>query len=149
MSDYDWPALHTNLAKARKLWGEFMKVLGREGADVKTSGMFYHTVVQAILLYGYETWVLTVAMTVALEGVHMGFAIGLARMWPQRGSNKRRRYPHPLDVLRAAGLQTIHTYIQRRQNTAAECVANWPILNLCLKTEELVRGGWLWSRWRD
>ena len=34
---------------------------------------FYRVVVQAVLLFGAETWVLTAAMLEKLEGVHVGF----------------------------------------------------------------------------
>ena len=40
-SDYDWNAFYVNLAKVRKCWVCFRKILGREGAYVRTSGMFY------------------------------------------------------------------------------------------------------------
>ena len=33
--------------------------LGREGADPRTSGNFYKAVVQATLLFGPETWMMT------------------------------------------------------------------------------------------
>ena len=36
------------------------------------SAMFYQAVVQAVLLFGAETWVLTEAMYRKLEEVHMG-----------------------------------------------------------------------------
>ena len=37
--------------------------------------MFYWVVVQAVLLFGAETWVLLAAMSRKLEGVHVGFLI--------------------------------------------------------------------------
>ena len=49
------------------------KLLHREGAYQLVSEMFYREVVQAVLLFGTETWVLSVTMTNTVEGVHMGF----------------------------------------------------------------------------
>ena len=43
-------------------------VLIREGADAHTSGQIYLAVVQLVLLYGSETWVLTTRMKRVLGG---------------------------------------------------------------------------------
>ena len=45
----------------------------REGAEPIVSSKFYRYVVQAVLLFGAETWVLKAAMMQKLEGVHVGF----------------------------------------------------------------------------
>ena len=66
-TDDDWPAVVENLGKARRSWGRFSQVLGREGADPKVSWVFYIAVTQAVLLFGLETWVLTPRMEKALD----------------------------------------------------------------------------------
>ena len=48
-----------NLRRARGKWGQLTNILGREGADRRTLGRFYVAVVQTVLLFGSETWVLT------------------------------------------------------------------------------------------
>ena len=40
-------------------------------SDSKVSASFYRAVVQEILLYGSETWVLLESMTKMIEGMHM------------------------------------------------------------------------------
>ena len=40
-------------------WVRLAKILVREGADKRTMGRFYVAVVQAVILFGYKTWVLT------------------------------------------------------------------------------------------
>ena len=45
----------------------------REGADMIISAKFYRSVVQAVLLFRDETWVLLAAMLKKLEGAHVGF----------------------------------------------------------------------------
>ena len=72
-ADEDWPAVLCNIFRARQVWGLFGKLLRREVLDLIISEKFYHVVVQAVLLFGYETWVLTAAMIQNLEGVHVGF----------------------------------------------------------------------------
>ena len=49
------------------------KLLRQEGVDTIILAKFYWYVVQAVLLFGAETWVLLVAMLKKLEGVHVGF----------------------------------------------------------------------------
>ena len=44
-----------------------MKILVREGSDKRTVGRFYVAVVQAVLLFGYETWLTTPRLEKALE----------------------------------------------------------------------------------
>ena len=57
MDDY-CPAMRRNIMQARSVWGRLETLLRREGADPKVSESFYRALVQAILLYGSETWVL-------------------------------------------------------------------------------------------
>ena len=68
--DDDWPAVKANIHKARKRWGQVARILSREGATTSTMAYFYKAVVQAVLLYGSETWVLTQKMWKAIEGFH-------------------------------------------------------------------------------
>jgi hypothetical protein len=70
MTDEDWPAVYRNLTKARAKWGRLARVLTREGACPRTAGKFYKVVVQSVLLYGCETWVVTPAIRKVLEGFH-------------------------------------------------------------------------------
>ena len=48
-----------NLHREEQKWARLSRVLVREGADARTSGIIYVVVVQAVLLYGSETWVMT------------------------------------------------------------------------------------------
>ena len=57
--DDDWSAVAENLLKARKSWGRLTEILSREGAEKRVLGNFFRAVVQQVLLFGVETWVLT------------------------------------------------------------------------------------------
>ena len=57
--DDDWLAVARNLVRARKSWGRLARILSREGADKKVSGTFFKAVVQQVLMFGAERWVLT------------------------------------------------------------------------------------------
>ena len=53
--DDDWLAVVTNLMKAQRKWDRMSRILGREGADTRTSRTFYKVVVQAVLLFDSVT----------------------------------------------------------------------------------------------
>ena len=55
----NWLAMAGNLRKASKIWTRMTRILGREGAEPRISGLFFNAVVQAVLLFGSEMWVLT------------------------------------------------------------------------------------------
>ena len=47
------------IEKARQRWNCVAKILKREGANAKTIAKFYLTIVQAVLLYGADSWTIT------------------------------------------------------------------------------------------
>ena len=51
-----------------------MRILGWEGANPRASGMFFKAVVQAVLLFRSETWVMTPCMGRALGSFQHGVA---------------------------------------------------------------------------
>ena len=67
-SDNDWPVVVGNLKKSWTKWAKMLRISGREGAKTWLSRTFFKAVVQAVLLFGSETWVMT---------PHMGRAMGL------------------------------------------------------------------------
>ena len=48
-----------NLRKARKSWDRLSRILGREGSSPRVSGMLFKEVVQAVIIFGAEAWVMT------------------------------------------------------------------------------------------
>ena len=58
------------LRHARQKWARLTQVLSREGADARTSVQIYLAVGKLVLLYGSETWVLTLRMQRVLDGFH-------------------------------------------------------------------------------
>ena len=59
MVDDDWLAVVGNLGKEIWSWGQLSRILSREGADPKVLVHFYKAVLQEVLMFGAETWVLT------------------------------------------------------------------------------------------
>ena len=85
--DDDWPVVAGNLVKARKSWGRPARILSREGAgaDKRVSGTFIKAVVQQVILFGAETWVLTPQIERALESFMHGDAHRITGRQPRRG----------------------------------------------------------------
>ena len=65
----DWPVVVGNLLKARKTWAHLLIILWREGVNPRVRGMFFKSVVQEVLPFWAEKWVMTPP--------HMGRYLGL------------------------------------------------------------------------
>ena len=91
--DDDWLAVAGNLVKARKRWGRLARILSREGADKRVSGMLFKAVVQQALLFGAEIWVLTPRIERALESFMHRAARRINGKQPQRGGYGQWTYP--------------------------------------------------------
>ncbi|KAL7523823.1 hypothetical protein ACHAXR_000346, partial [Thalassiosira sp. AJA248-18] len=78
--DNDMRAVRNNLKKARKSWRMLSRLLRAESIGPRVCGMFYKAVVQAVLLFGSETWALTPSAMKCLEGFHIRSAYRMARV---------------------------------------------------------------------
>ena len=67
-ADDDWPAVIRNLEKAQAVGRSMLKILRREGAMPLVYRYFFKAVVQSILLFCVEMWVLTLCMGRVLGG---------------------------------------------------------------------------------
>ena len=79
-------------------------MLRREGEDPFVLGIFYHEVVQAMLIFGAETWVLTAEISQKLKGVHLGFLRQVTRKKTQRLGGKYWCKVAVYSVLHASGI---------------------------------------------
>ena len=70
----DWPTVAGNLGKARKSWVRLQGILSMEGATKRVLGNFFKAVVQQVLLFGAETWVVSPRMERALSAFIRGAA---------------------------------------------------------------------------
>ena len=65
-SENYWTEMTGNLRKAQKKCDWLSRILVREGEKPRVSGMFFKVVVQAVLLFGSDMWVMTPHMVRAL-----------------------------------------------------------------------------------
>ena len=112
--DDDWPAVAGNLGKARKSWGQLKQILSREGADRRVSGNFFKAVIQQVLLFGAETWVVTPRMERALSSFIHGAARRITGRQPRRGWDGKWFYPSLEGAMKEWGFQEIRTSINNR-----------------------------------
>ena len=132
----DWPAVARNLGKARKSWGGLQRILSREGATKQVSGNFSKAVVQQVLLFGSEIWVVSPRMERALSSFIHGAAQRITGRQPRRGWDGKWHYPSLVGVMKEAGFTDVRTSITRRRNTVAQFSATRPLLDLCEGTTQ-------------
>ena len=93
-------------------------------ADV---GMFYITVVQEVILYGLDTWLMSSQIWKTLGGFHHQLVWRLMGQIPQRNLDSTWTYPSSEEAM-----SEVETYIACFQNTIAQFIVTRPIMYLCL-----------------
>ena len=126
------------LAKAQKSWGRLSRILSREGADKRLSGDLFKAVVQGVLLFRKETWVLTPRMEQELEIFMHGATHRITGKQPRRGGGGKWKYPPVKEAMREEGFEGIRKAVTRRQNTVTQYIATQPILDLCERATQRV-----------
>ena len=93
--------------------------------------MFYQAVVVAVLLYDSKSWVLPPFALKVLEYFHVEAAQRMTGMQPQQRTVGPWIYPKSADVLVAARLQPVATYICRRRHQIAKTIEGRALLEEC------------------
>ena len=131
-------AVQEKIKKARARWARVARVLSREGANMKTMGYFYKAIVQAVLLYGSKTWVLSQRMRGMLNSFHNRCARYITRDFITHTPEQGWTFPNMERVLRKASLFDVATYIARRRETLMKYVVDRPIFARCLASQPSV-----------
>ena len=125
-------AIRAQLQKTRATWARVGQVLQNKIVYPHVAATFYKAVVQAILLYGSKTWVLSRTALAHLEGFHILAAYRMVKKHkPKQGPGRTWIYPRSVDVLQECGMKAIEEYIGIRWQMIAVYVATRPILNKC------------------
>jgi hypothetical protein len=144
--DDDIQAVRSQLCKARGTWAWVGQVLRKENAPPRVSAKFYKAIVQSVLLYGSETWVLSMASLARLEGFHLRTAYRMAKKHvPWQGPRQQWVYPPSDKVLEECGMHTIKHYIDVRREAIAKYVVDRSILAECQGADR--RRGLMPRRW--
>ncbi len=146
--DNNAQAIQQQLQKARGVWARVGQVLHGENTAPGIAAKFYKAVVQAVLLYGSETWNLTNLALARLKGFCVCGAYKMARKHrPKRDANGVWVYPKTVDVLEECGMATTVVYIQSCCQTIAVYVAMRPIFKACMEgkwRQGLMPHQWWW-----
>ena len=127
--------MEQNIQSVQGKWGRLGKILVSEEEYRSTAGIFYVVVVQAVLIFGSEKWVLTPRLEKSLKGFHHWSVWRMEGMVPKRQHDGTWLYP-PIGVaLETVGLEDIGVYSARRQNMVTQYIATCPIMDLCLSAE--------------
>ena len=130
--DDDSFAAGRQLARARAKWRRFGMVLRSEGVNPRAMGYFYKAVVQAVLLYGSETWILTEGLKRQFQSFHSRVARFLTGKHIRPREDGSWHCPPTAGVLEEAGLETVEEYILRRRQTVRGFVRHRPMYQHCM-----------------
>ena len=114
--DDDTYAIVDNIRKARNQWNCLARILKREGANAVCMGRFYLVVVQAVLLYGSDSWTITEGNLKRIRSFHNR----AVRYLTGKHSCKRNEiweYPNHQELCKETGILPIEKYIERRRGT--------------------------------
>lgn len=146
-SDDDTETINRQLRKTKIRWMKLSKILKRHDANPRIMGSFYQAIIQAVLLYGSESWVISNNNLKKLRSFHhrcarhmVGYHI---RLDP---TTNTWEHPPSKDVLKKCGLKPIESYIENRRCTLREYlvggqwggISNYrPIYRKCLDSSPL------------
>ena len=91
------------------------KVVTKTGATVQAWGMMYKAVMQLVLLYESESWVVTGAMIKLLEAFNNGVSRSITRSMAHLMTSGEWEFPLVAEALKIAVLFPIKGYIHWRQ----------------------------------
>jgi hypothetical protein len=136
-NDNDWKAVTWNIKRARMAWGRLARILSSEGATPKAMASIYKAVVQAVLLYGSESWAVTVAMGKRLQSFHHRCARYISGQHIRMNVDGTWTCPSSESVLKQTGLWTIDEYLLRRRETIKKYVIGTEIYKKCMASKPL------------
>jgi hypothetical protein len=134
--DDDMNALENQLTKARAVWGRMGKLLKmRADSNIGIMSIFYKVVLQTVLLYGSESWVLNQNGRDKLRSFHHRSARFLTGRYITQIDDKWI-YPETKKTLELAHLLPIEEYMLKRKNTIQLYACDTAIYEEC-RTKQL------------
>jgi len=115
-SDLDDKAVRSNLGKAQAAWGRIKAVLSADEVSPPVMGKFYKTIIQSVLLYGSESWVISQRLRRRLDSFHHRCARYMANKHIRQLPNGEWDFPDTTEVLEICKLNPLSTYIAKRKS---------------------------------
>ena len=110
------------MVKVRAVWMRMGRILSREDLEPQVYIFFLKYVVQSILIFGAETWVVTPLMGRILGGFQDQVVRQLAGRPPRRRTDGKWEYTSAAVERVEAGFKVTEEYIRRRQKTVAKYI---------------------------
>ena len=86
---------------------------------MRAQGAMYKAVVQSVILYISNIWVVTGVMLKVLEGFQHQATLRITGMTENRGAGGEREYPLVVETMETAGIHPVGVYIRRQKVTIA------------------------------
>ena len=113
------------------VWRRLRTLILQEVAYPRLVEMFYRVVVQVVLMYGSDMWVILAAMEKKVERAYTVFLRQMTVKQALRIGERMWETPGAEVVWEASGTQSAMTYIGRHQATVVQWVALQPIFEVC------------------
>ena len=133
-TDDDERAANRQLTRARARWGRIARILTIDGASPRVMGYFYKAIIQTVLLYDSESWTLTGRMIGRLRSFHHRVARYIAGRHIKELEDGTYYCPPMDEVLKAAGMETIEVYMERRRNTIRNYAVTNAVYGRCIRS---------------
>ena len=88
-SDGACPVVKSNLQKAWKNWAWIMMILEQEGSNKRVLGTFFKEVVQKVIIFGSDTWVMKPRTGRYLGGFQHRVDLWITGQQPQKNTYGR------------------------------------------------------------
>ena len=118
--DDDTKCIESNLKKARGQWNSIANILKQEGASAKCMAKFYITVVQAVLLYGADSWTISQKNEKKLVSFHHRAVRFLTNSHICKLDNGNWVHPTHDPLFWKCGIFPMNVYLERRRGTLWE-----------------------------
>ena len=122
-NDLDDAAVTQNLQKARKVWSHIHRILRADGCSPHVMAYFYKTIIQSVLLFGSESWVLSQRLRKRLDSFHLRCARQIAHRPIRQLPTGEWEHPNSLEVLEICKMSPISTYIAKRKTSILQSYA--------------------------
>jgi len=113
------------------------RVLASEGASPRVMGYFYKAIIQAVSLYGSESWTLQDRIIKTFRSFHARVARSITGRHIRELEDGTYFCPPTTEVLNNAGLETIDEYLLRWRQTIRGYVSHRPIYETCRRSRAL------------
>ena len=116
-NDDDTTCIKINIRNARQKWNSLASILKREGANSICMARFYLAVVQAVLLYGADSWTITEQNMKLLRSFHWRAVRYMTGQHIRKERDGEWTIPDHTELLKKCHLFPIEVYIERRRGT--------------------------------